>query len=126
MTGIPKRRAKIRLPPKPLFAPRELSLLERIDVPRIVCVHLIGENHSPRHRMGVGTILMAFGVIISRLTAHIYVLSFFGEVIGYLIHGIGTIPFAEEFSSHIAKKMNPPPITVTTKSEESVEEGVQP
>lgn len=80
----------------------EKEFIERINIPKIVCIHLIGENHTSKHRMAVGAIVMGFGVVISKITANLYILSFCGDVIGYLIHGIGSIPFVEHLSSIIA------------------------
>lgn len=93
--------------PKPLLSSssskRAKELLEKVNLPKIICIHLIGENHSMHHRMGAGVIIMTIGVMISKTASGIsfYLVSFLGDMIGYLIHGIGTLPFAEALSTHI-------------------------
>jgi hypothetical protein len=63
----------------------------------LLCEHAFGEDHTPAHRMGAGLVIMAVGVT----TAHgLAVLPFVvapevGELLGYLVHGIGTVPFVE-------------------------------
>ncbi len=78
-----------------------------VNVPRIACDHLIGEHHSKYHRMGAGVIIMAIGVIISKQFAdiHIFFVHYILDGFGYLIHGIGTIPFAEALTENQRKRM---------------------
>lgn len=80
---------------------RAKSILDKANIPKIICVHLIGEEHSVHHRMGVGVITMAIGVVIAKTTSGIYVIQFIGELLGYLIHGIGSIPFVEWLGTRI-------------------------
>lgn len=77
------------------------NLLERLNISRIICVNLLGEKHSNWHRMGAGMIVMSIGVLISKASEGYYIVHFFGEMFGYLIHGIGTIPFVEVLSSKL-------------------------
>lgn len=77
------------------------SILEKANIPKIICIHLIGEEHSVHHRMGAGVITMAIGVVIAKTTSGMYVVQFIGELLGYLIHGIGSIPFVEWLGTRI-------------------------
>lgn len=90
------------------------DILEKANIPKIICVHLIGEEHSVHHRMGVGVITMAIGVVIAKSTSGIYFVQFAGELLGYLIHGIGSIPFVEWLGTRIP--------TTNVKSEEEQEQ----
>lgn len=76
-------------------AKKAKSILEKANIPKIICVHLLGEEHTVHHRMGVGVITMAIGVVVAKSTSGIYIVQFVGELLGYLIHGIGSIPFVE-------------------------------
>lgn len=91
---------------KPTKSKKKVSgkeLLDKVNLPKIICIHLIGKNHTLHHRMGAGVILMTIGVMISKSAAGIsvYLVSFVGDMIGYLIHGIGTLPFGEALVAHI-------------------------
>lgn len=77
------------------------ELLERVNVPKLICLHLIGEKHTAHHRMSVGLIIMGVGVAICKMTSSFYIISYIGEGIGYLIHGIGTIPFVEHLQTYL-------------------------
>lgn len=74
---------------------------DKINVPKIVCIHMIGENHNETHRMGAGVIVMTCGVLIAHSTAHIFIIEYIGDIVGYCIHAIGGIPFVE----HIIEKV---------------------
>lgn len=94
------------LPKKPRI---KKPFIEKVDVPKIICVHLIGEDHTLHHRMGVGFIIMSIGVLISRFSeGSFYIIHFFGDLVGFAIHGIGTIPFGEALTQHVVKVRNSP------------------
>lgn len=72
------------------------SIASRMDVPKMICVHLIGEEHTLHHRIGVGLIMMTVGVLISKFAeGGYYFIRICGDICGYAIHGIGTIPIGE-------------------------------
>lgn len=66
---------------------------------RVICNHLIGREHRLVHRIIVGVIIMVFGVYMTKLAAdtHILVIDIIGDTVGFLLHGIGGIPFVELF-----------------------------
>lgn len=64
------------------------------DVPKSVKSHLLGQQHTQRHKFLFGMVIAFSGVLISEYTAHlgIEILALLGHHIGYGIHGIGYIP----------------------------------
>lgn len=98
MANEPKKTSKS--PPKRI---NKKAILEKLNVPRIICFHLLGENHSEYHRMSVGVIIMASGVLMAEFNSGIIIIHFIGNMFGYLLHGIGSIPFVEELSKYLAK-----------------------
>lgn len=80
--------------------------LEKVNFPKYACLHLIGEKHSKGHRMGVGVIVMITGVVIAKSLAGVTVLqiNIVGDVIGYMIHAIGAIPFIDHIVESSSKQ----------------------
>lgn len=64
------------------------------DVPKAVRNHLLGKDHSPKHRFIFGTAIMLFGISIVKgsLFLDSFVLHFLADVVGYLLHGVGALP----------------------------------
>lgn len=68
-------------------------VLHHVNVPRMLCDHMLGEKRSTHHRMAVGTVVMVCGVLIAKATSHAaYELV---EVAGYLVHGVGAVPYVD-------------------------------
>lgn len=80
--------------------------LNKICISRIICTHLIGESHSKLHRFTVGVSIMVVGVTITKafLGFHSVAIHILSDVLGYGLHGIGLIPFADAFISINANK----------------------
>lgn len=78
----------------------EMSNLKKLNFSRNLCNHFIGENHTIAHRVGIGTIIMVFGVGFAKLTLLVPndFFHFIGDAIGFLIHGIGSVPYIELIS----------------------------
>lgn len=72
-----------------------------LNLPKHICTHLLGKDHSHIHRMSVGVVVMSAGVGISKLFADIYVLHFICDMCGYGIHAMGTMPFLEAISNSL-------------------------
>lgn len=74
------------------------------DPSKYICENLIGENHTKTHHMIAGGMIAIFGVGIVKVSMWVPFepVHFAGELIGYVIHGIGSIPFVD----HIVKEMN--------------------
>lgn len=68
------------------------------NITRNICNHFVGEQHTLNHRMVCGGIIMIIGVGFYKVMVYsngYFILHFFGETIGYLIHGVGASPFVE-------------------------------
>jgi len=107
--------------PPPTKSNRKKTLL-KIDIPRIICIHLIGEDHTLHHRMGAGIIMMTIGVVISHLTGDIYIIHYIGEIVGFGVHGIGTIPFGEALVAHVGNIRNKVPELPNEEDLKKIEE----
>lgn len=61
-----------------------------------LCNHLVGKHHTLRHRILFGIVFILIGVYVAHCAHHFNnVLAFVVDGVGYLIHGIGAIPFVE-------------------------------
>jgi hypothetical protein len=72
-------------------------ILNVLNLPKKICVALLGEKQKPVHRMVLGLIFMALGVFISKSLSHYdnSFVEFIGDLIGYAIHGTGCVPFID-------------------------------
>ena len=63
----------------------------------IISDSLFGEKHTLTHRVVVGVVMMACGVQIASLTSvvHIEIFRLGLDGVGYLIHGIGSVPLVD-------------------------------
>jgi accessory gene regulator protein AgrB len=83
---------------------RTLNLLcAVVHLPKTTSLHIFGENHDHKHKMGVGVMFMAIGTGISRLLASNPILHFIMEMLGFMVHGIGLVPIAE-FMANLTKQ----------------------
>lgn len=76
---------------------RVLVAVRNLNVPRHLCAHALGENHTIPHRMCVGLVIMVCGVMIAK-AAHVfeyYALQVVVDTLGYSVHGLGLTPFLE-------------------------------
>lgn len=67
------------------------------NAPALLAEHLVGEDHSTRHRMFIGVLVMVFGVTLAKGGADIHLLGihYLADGIGYAIHGAGLMPFLD-------------------------------
>ncbi len=87
----------------------KLTILDKIDMSKTVCDHLIGSHHTHMHRITAGSVIMIIGVTIAKSGHAIpfILLEYVVDIVGYLIHGIGAIPIIEKISqSHEPKDKN--------------------
>lgn len=73
------------------------NFIYKINLSRHITTHLVGEDHTDRHRRIFGGIIMVIGVSVAK-TAHLFThfsLEVLIDVLGYSIHGIGLIPFVK-------------------------------
>jgi len=73
------------------------NMFKNLNLPETICNNLLSKNHKQYHRMFVGAIIIGFGVMIAKIEI-LPIIHTFCEAIGYLIHGIGSIPFIESLS----------------------------
>lgn len=68
--------------------------LNKVNLPYILCDHLLGENHKLYHRLILGTmiILAGAGLILINSTSAALVIT---HTAGVIIDGIGVIPWLE-------------------------------
>lgn len=69
--------------------------LKVLNLPKVICTVSIGKSHKPWHRMTAGGVIMITGVLISKATVPWFDLHLFFDLIGYAIHGLGTVPFVD-------------------------------
>ena len=76
---------------------RLLKILSPFNLPKRICVALLGEKQHIVHRMAVGLVFMISGVTIAHVGADLtfFILRGATDMFGYMIHGIGCTPFLE-------------------------------
>lgn len=71
--------------------------MRHIDIPRKVCVEMLGQHQ--KHRMVNGGVVMVTGVLLTHtvmvLVPEYHAVRLMADVLGYLLHGVGAIPFIE-------------------------------
>lgn len=79
--------------------------LNALNFPKKICIMLFGEDEKKWHRIIVGIIFMAIGVSIAKLTATCgnNFVEFFGDMVGYAIHGSGLVPLID-LASELAEE----------------------
>ena len=68
-----------------------------INLPRIICQHMLGKDHKAHHRMAAGASIMVTGIMIAQCGHLVEVVIFKAtlDLIGYSFHGLGIVPFLE-------------------------------
>lgn len=72
--------------------------LKKVNPSCVLADHLFGINHTIRHKMIAGLILMILGVTITKLVPSYYphpLVHAGADGIGYLLHGLGAMPYGE-------------------------------
>jgi hypothetical protein len=72
--------------------------LDLINVPKKICNHIVGKDHTLIHRITVGTLVMGVGVLVAKIETDIMIIHVFFDGLGYLLHGIGAIPIVEQIA----------------------------
>lgn len=72
-------------------------IVVKVNVIRPICSLMFGRNHSVLIRMGAGVVIAATGVVVAKYFGHSHdpIVSYFGDGIGYGLHGLGLTPFIE-------------------------------
>lgn len=71
--------------------------LDYINLPRMLCAHILGKDHEPRHRMTVGGFIMVTGVVIAHFstTMDVVIFKITLDFIGYTFHAVGFVPILD-------------------------------
>lgn len=73
-------------------------LIHNANIPKKVCNHVLGKDHSHTHRKIVGFVCIAIGILIGK-TFFVHVgqpaIEYCAELIGFSLHGVGLTPFIE-------------------------------
>lgn len=69
-----------------------------LNLPKRICEHVVGEQHTKAHRSFVGILFMFIGVFIAHIEFEIVAFATAAEAFGFTIHAIGVIPFIEMLS----------------------------
>lgn len=79
----------------------------KLNVGRVVCTHMLGKEHSTAHHMIVGAVVMCAGVLIAKTTGHHpnEIIAFFGDAVGYGVHGLGLTPFVEAILVRVSESI---------------------
>lgn len=72
--------------------------IRQICLARLICNHLLGENHSATHRYTIGIVIMSteVGLTKAAFLVDIGFIHAIADLIGYGIHGVGALPFVEK------------------------------
>jgi hypothetical protein len=71
------------------------KLMLILNIPRMICDHVVGENHHLHHRLKCGVMLMTVGVLIANVHADIMLINIVSEGFGYTLHAVGAMPILE-------------------------------
>lgn len=72
-------------------------VLKKVNLVQLLCDQMFGEQHTHRHRMTVGVLVMCVGISIAKGSTFFEyeIVRLLGDGLGYLIHGLGGVPFAD-------------------------------
>lgn len=72
-------------------------MIRFIDLPRAICHHAIGRDHTLSHRMVAGGVIMAIGVSIAQAAGYfeMHLMHYVLDLCGYAVHGLGCVPYIE-------------------------------
>ncbi len=75
-------------------------VIVKVNVIRPICRSMFGKNHSAMHRICVGLVVAATGVVLAKWLGHSHneYVSHFGDFGGYALHGLGLTPLVEKIS----------------------------
>lgn len=73
-----------------------MKIISSLNVPKVICDHVIGKKHSLKHRRLCGLVVMLIGVFIAEVVgSQSHYLTFICNTVGYGLHGTGLLPFIE-------------------------------
>lgn len=70
-----------------------------LNVPYLICFHVLGNEHKTAHKMTVGACMMITGVVLAEgFTGSILIVHVTTSMLGWFIHALGGAPFLEWMS----------------------------
>lgn len=79
--------------------PPKARALRVANLPREICRHTVGHDHSTLHRLVCGMGVMGFGVVFAMIPTLAEIHALFAhmgfELVGFAIHGLGAVPYIE-------------------------------
>ena len=71
------------------------KVVHTLNVPRIVCNHIYGKEHTLQHRLIAGVLLVAFGAALTKFHVDLQAVTVAIETLAALAQGAGTTPLVE-------------------------------
>lgn len=76
------------------FKNRCNNLLPKVNIPFMICDHLMGYKHKLGHRLIAGTVIIIIGITLIVPIIH-FPLIIITHTIGVICHGVGVVPWLE-------------------------------
>ncbi len=74
-------------------------ILDKCNVVKHICCHVLGPNHTSTHRALAGTITLLIGFLIVHTPISNSYIHSTCEIVGWSFHGLGLHPIIEKFKS---------------------------
>lgn len=74
------------------------TFAQPVNLPRIICNHVVSKEHSLKHRKIVGIVIMVVGVVIAKgffIPISMEVVHVVCECTGFGLHALGAAPWIE-------------------------------
>lgn len=82
------------------------SVLYVLNIPRMICDHALGKDHSPKHRKAVGLVLFSFAFFIPN-SFEVFFVHRAVDLFITSLHAIGLNPFIEHYDNKKCDLNNP-------------------
>lgn len=78
------------------------SFIDKVNLSKHLASHIVGENHTPKHRRIAGFFIAVFGLSLAEYSSHLgIVIKMVGDLIGFSLHAIGAIPYLNDLEKLI-------------------------
>lgn len=82
------------------------KLISRLNLSQVIACHLIGIEHTSKHRKYIGGVIITIGIIVMEVTAFNPIIHIIGDTVAVSCHAIGFIPFVESILDKKEKSIN--------------------
>lgn len=76
------------------------KILSYLNLPRMICSHLIGEHHTKHHQCFTGVVLFVVGLVLASLGEGTFI-HLFTETVGCVLKELGLVPIVENLVSSV-------------------------